>query len=761
MAASAHPDYPLEHAHLQQILAKVERVLTDTSLHKSTLDESLADLARHYDPDNQQNYIDMLTWTLLQDRADRQLVNLAEARGTPYFARIDFAETGKALERLYIGKLSLIDEETQRIDIVDWRAPVSNLYYEGRLGPASYQCPSGLVEGSLSLKRQFSIKEGQLQTITDVDITTDDELLSAFSSASTDDRLKEIVSTIQTEQNRIIRADMWKPLVVQGAAGSGKTTIALHRIAYLAYNHPELKPDAFMVIAPNAFFLNYISDVLPDLGVENIYQTTFEGYAMRILGKKLKVRDPHEKLAALAAREAGREEENRLMMRVAAFKSSMAFRRIIDRYITYVEEEFLPREDLTVGGMTIFTYAQIEQLFRREYSNLPIAKRVEQIQKHMVNRLGRVRAGAIEQLNLNCDREVMQLKLTVPEEDPTRQQRIIALIEAKNERVALIEKHAKTAVSEYIKRINRVSPMDYYRNLVADPVLLLTLAGEEAEEEFLLHLSETTAATLQSGWYETEDLAPMIYLKYRIHGIDERSPVRQIVIDEAQDLSVFQLFVLHKIIYNSSFTILGDLCQGLQSYKGILSWQDVVDQVFEGDCEFLTLEKSYRSTIEIIGAANAVLATLHDDQLIPGSPILRHGPPVSVVAAAGLKQVAEDMVARIRAARQRGLRSTAIVCKTLQECKLVAAQLKRLQEPAYLITGKEHVYQGGTHILPVHLVKGLEFDTVLLADVSAEKYTATPLDVKLLYVAMTRPLHELTLYHVGEPSPLLRQLPGA
>jgi DNA helicase-2/ATP-dependent DNA helicase PcrA len=188
--------------------------------------------------------------------------------------------------------MCLTRDEDQKLIIVDWRAPIANMYYESRLGDASYQCPDGKISGTLSLKRQFSIEKGRLEEIFDIDITTNDQFLQSYLGASADNRLKDIVSTIQAEQNRVIRANMERPLIVQGVAGSGKTTIALHRIAYLIYNYGKsFVPENFMIIAPNRLFLNYISEVLPELGVERVKQTTFEDFAREVIHEKYQIKD--------------------------------------------------------------------------------------------------------------------------------------------------------------------------------------------------------------------------------------------------------------------------------------------------------------------------------------------------------------------------------------------------------------------------------------------------------------------------------------
>lgn len=216
----------------------------------------------------------------------RKLENIKSIKDKPYFARMDFKEDGKNVEKLYIGKISLLDNKTAYPIIVDWRAPISNLYYEGRVGKAEYECLGEKIKGEIFLKRQYIIENQELKKYVNINVTGNDELLQNALEEKADDRLKNIVATIQDEQNKIIRADINQPLIVQGVAGSGKTTIALHRIAYLIYNYEkEFKPEEFMIIAPTKFFLNYISNILPDLGVNDVKQTTFEDFAYDVIGK--------------------------------------------------------------------------------------------------------------------------------------------------------------------------------------------------------------------------------------------------------------------------------------------------------------------------------------------------------------------------------------------------------------------------------------------------------------------------------------------
>ncbi len=759
MSAENHPAYAEELDRCRYTLEYVERSLQATAKNKERLDRDIERTKKHYNSDSSQDYIDLMINTMLQDNADLKIRNLKAARGKPYFARVDFNENGrKASERLYIGKMCLMRDEDQEIIIVDWRAPVANLYYEERLGNAAYKCPDGVIEGTLTLKRQFTINEGRLEDIFDIDVTASDELLQSCLGANADDRLKDIVSTIQAEQNKIIRADMWVPLIVQGAAGSGKTTIALHRIAYLAYTYEKtFNPESFMIIAPNRLFLNYISEVLPELGVERVRQTTFEEFAQDIIGKKFKLKDAAEKLAMFVDHNMTEEqsERNRLIRKCSEFKSSMFFKDVLDGYLSAIEREFIPREDFVFASTVIYKFEEINNLFLNEYKNWPIILRLNEIKKHLMNRIKLKKDAIINKLHDDCDTKVKYLKMTMEESDE-RQQLIIHEIDRKNNLISRIESHSKKAVNEYVAKISKVSPLQYYKDIITSRELLLRMSEDRADPDLLGFVACYSSEVFKSGYLEIEDLAPVIYLKFKIYGMDEKIPVKHIVIDEAQDFSVFQIYVLKKIIKDSSFTILGDLCQGIHSHKGVKDWEDLKSFVFsEGKNEFLTLEQSYRTTVEIMEAANKVISKVKDSRLVKAKPVIRHGEAVSVYGMNSLKEIAVDMEKRLVKLKAGGFKSAAIICKTLKECKTVQSFLKDNNDCPCVITGKEDQYKGGIVIMPSYLAKGLEFDAVIIANANSEEYRENELDIKLLYVAMTRPLHKLHIYYHGKISPLL------
>lgn len=758
MPAKNHSAYKEELKRLEYTLDYVEENLSAMTERKADLDKDIEQGKKHYSSDNSQMYIDLMIGSMLQDRAGIKLRNLITARSKPYFARVDFKEKDKVdNEKLYIGKMALIREDNQELIIVDWRAPVANLYYEERLGAAHYDSPDGNIEGQLKLKRQFVINEGKLEEIFDIDITTNDEFLQASLGASADNRLKEIVSTIQAEQNRVIRADMWKPLIVQGAAGGGKTTIALHRIAYLIYTHEKsFKPENFMILAPSKLFLNYISDVLPELGVEKTKQTTYEEFAFNVIGQRFKLNDPNQKLIQFVEMNKTEEQQlyNKRLRAQSELKCSMAFKEIIDLYIETIESNFIPKEDFTLGGRVILKYEDINRLFIKEYYRHPIVKRIDEIKKHLQNRLKANKEHIENEIQGKCDRYIAKVKRSMEQSDE-RQQLIIKAIDKKNEVIGKLQEYARTAVKEYIAKISKTNPLKYYEDLLTDEELYSAIVSDKTDEETASFLRSYTLEVLKSGTIDIEDIAPIMYLKFKIYGVDEKIPVRHIVIDEAQDFSVFQIYTLKQIIKDSSFTILGDLSQGIHSYRGIKDWKNLNRYVFEDKSKMLTLEQSYRTSVEIMEAANKVIASLKDEKLIPAKPVIRHGEKVQVIKLEEKKEIAEDIAAKVKEIRKQNFKSIAIICKTAKECEEMHSYFKKGKESPYVITGKEKEYKSGLLIVPSYLAKGLEFDAVFVADASAENYTTSELDTKLLYVALTRPLHMLYIYHIGEPSRLL------
>lgn len=756
MSALNHPDYDNEVKRLSYTLMYLKSYNEKVQKQKLQIDKGVDYGKRHFNSDNAEQYNELLINTAMQDSLYQKLKNLHKSLSKPYFARVDFLEgEGNKLQNLYIGKVSLLRDKDQKLIIVDWRAPVATLYYEGRLGKASYECPEGTVNGDIKLKRQYTIEAAELKEIYDIDITTNDDFLQAALGSSKDNRLKDIVSTIQVEQNKVIRADMWKPLIVQGAAGGGKTTIALHRIAYLLYNYENtLGPKNFMIIAPNRFFLSYISEVLPDLGVENVLQTTFEDFALNVINQKMKIINSFDKLSSLLDNKNLKSKKN-VTKDISSFKSSLNFKNLLNDYIKIIEASFIPKEDFKIDTFVLLDYGYINSLFLSDYKNLPLLKRINEIKKTLINTLKKKKNPTIKEVQLSYDKKIDDAREAM-EDSPERRQLIIDLADARDSLIEKIKKESKTLVKDYTSKILFSSPLEYYMNLLTNKNLFHRLARKYLDEDMAEQVRTETLNNLNENLIEIEDLAPLMYLKYMISGLDEKLTVRHVVIDEAQDFSVFQLFVLKKLIGGNSFTILGDLCQGIYSYRGINDWMSASESIFGKDnFSMLTLEQSYRTTIEIMDAANRVIQSLGDPKLPPSKPVIRHGEEVKITERSNYKEVANEIKEKLSRLSQEGFKSAAIICKTLEECKQIKNELESLKLDIKIITGNEDEYSGGMVIIPSYLVKGLEFDVVIIANASQEAYSSDPLDVKLLYIAMTRPLHRLYIYSVGPKAKML------
>lgn len=752
MSALNHPDYENEQKYLNYTLQYARSYNNRILSEKERIAKDVDYGVKHYNSDNAEQFNDLIINTTLLDNMKQKLNNLERACSKPYFARVDFTEENSNDQKLYIGKMALLRDEDNEPIVLDWRSPAANLYYEGRIGAAHYNCPEGKVNGELHLKRQYTIEDASLQEIYDIDITTNDDFLQACLNSSKDSRLKDIVSTIQSEQNKVIRADMWKPLIVQGAAGGGKTTIALHRIAYLLYNYEKsFSPQNFMIIAPNKFFLSYISEVLPELGVENVKQTTFEDFAIEIIAQKLRIIDSHEKLSKLISF----SNDSNLIKRSSNFKSSINFKNLIEKYMRKIEENFIPEVDFKVSNFTIISFLELRKLFLVEYSYLPLIKRLDEIKKNLINTLKRKKIEIIENIIFEYDRQLEDVRYEM--KDCTERRQLI--IDITNKREELIEKvknHSKTVVREYLSKFSPLNPIEYYKSLLQDKTFSYTLIKDYIDEDSWNYLSQSTMSNLQSGSAELEDLAPLMYIRTFIYGLEDKLKVRHIIIDEAQDFSLFQLYVLKEILNSPSFTILGDLCQGIHSYRGINNWENVSNIIFKEDSpNFLSLEQSYRTTIEIMNAASKVIESLKDPNLPSAKPVIRHGDSVELTIKDSFEAICTSIKSNLEIMNSKGYKSAAVICKTMEECIKVKALLKGLKVSTKVITGNEKEYTGGIVIAPSYLVKGLEFDMVIIANASKAQFAFSELDAKLLYVAMTRPLHKLYIYSCGEQSEML------
>ena len=504
----------------------------------------------------------------LHQNAKDELEKVQQVSKVPYFGRVDFLEDGKVEKEVeYIGKFGLYDALTGKLLVLDWRTPMANIYYSGIDEKVAYHAPGEIVEGKMLLKRRYVIEEGELTEIHDEktlqdnlldSVTQGSEFLIESLNKSTSGRLKEIVATIQKEQNQIIRSESYLPLIVQGVAGSGKTTIALHRMAYLIYNNQNSLAH-YMVVAPNKLFLNYIADILPDLGVESVMQTTFEDWAFMQLGKGIKRCAGKDKLDTLLVEEA---ESARLLALASKLRGSIVFQKVIDLAFKQLERKLLPPGGVCYEDIVLISEREILKIFLVSNATLPLKERVkllgDYIKKRLKDREEEIKAALEDQ----CAKKLRCIKEGAKNIEDVRPQ-IIATYDERDEKIKGLKKWIPAYTKEYIKRINVPTPLAFYEALLADREQLISWLDKKIAKEDLLVILPAIENNIHDKKVETEDLGPLLYIQYRINGLKEEKQYAHIVVDEAQDLDEMKLVVLRKLSSNDAFTLVGDLAQGI------------------------------------------------------------------------------------------------------------------------------------------------------------------------------------------------------
>ncbi|WP_395760474.1 HelD family protein [Bacillus sp. 3G2] len=650
---------------------------------------------------------------ILESMRESNRQNLRIGVQEPYFGRLDFQEDGKEdVMPIYIGKVGVSHKDTMKPIVIDWRAPVASMFYSFTGGEelAFYQSPDGLVEGDVYLKRNISIRKRELERVVDTyvkgneDVSHADDFLLYRLGENKDNKLKDIVSTIQSEQNDIIRAERNLPLLIQGVAGSGKTTIALHRLAFLIYEYREqLEAERMIVFAPNSLFLDYISSVLPELGVGNISQTTFADWALRTLDDSVKLKQTEEKLKE--AFSINRDEENVMLGKL---KGTLEFKSFIEERMVQFEKEFIPTNDFEAWDKAIIPVEDIKKWMQVEYKHYPLKKRRERL-------VGRMKRWI--EIELKKYGETNEKKL--------------------------LKKEATKRLNTYMKFWPKMSALSLYSSILKSKEILEVLPEELVKE---------TEKNCRKKEVYVEDLPALIYIHHRITGIEIGQKFHHVVIDEAQDFSPFQVYVLKEITLGNSFTILGDLSQAIYDYQGIEDWS-AFKEVFQ-ETGYYELTKSYRSTKEIIEFANEIIKNAE----IPvglATPVFRSGEDVKVIH---VEDQFNEIMKTLKHLQNEDVKTIAVIGRTDDECRDIYEKLTTAGLAVNVIEADQSKYEGGISVVPVYLAKGLEFDAVLLIDVDEEHYKNTKHDAKLLYVGCTRSLHDLWIFHSGEASPLIKGL---
>lgn len=756
MSAQEHPAFREEHANLQSTLARVGQ---ESEFVAARIKELNLEIARSKG-EGMDNAYRFACTSLTYNQNHMSTLDLIEDQA--YFARLDFCEEGSTeKESIYLGKLGFVSRETSEVVVVDWREPIATLYYGGTEGTSSYEAPRGLVECEVHLKRQMEIERDVIKRLVDAQISaaiygdstgipTDEFLLSRLGQQS-DRRLRDIVSTIQKEQNSIIRADINLPLVVQGVAGSGKTTVALHRLAYLLYRYRDrLNPDDVLVIAPNRVFLTYISDVLPSLGVNDVAQSTLVEYLQNVYGKALKVVskrsahfhadsvDPYSQVFAQA------------QSATTLVKGSLSLKPLLEQAAQSAGAAALPRGPLVVLGKTLASPEDMRRRYLGDYPHLPPTGRLEELRKVAMRLADKALEEAIAAAQASYETRLVEL----------RRQRahgsveILKVYKDRDEEQLRLKTCKDGELSSYLNTFGTPDAIQIYKAILTDPELLQEALRSDFESHTIHAAAFISSQVFALGSVEEEDLAPLAYLRFRLSGISEKLRFKHIVIDEGQDLTALELAALAELSGHDSFTIVGDVSQSILPGREVSNWRQTAGACFKGRTQTATLSLSYRMTSEIVTFSNTVLNTRHFSGAL-AKPVVRSGELPRLVTVANADERHRTIATILQETQAKGYKNSAIITRSVTEAQELFAAIREQGISATLLKDASDDYEGGVQVMPVYLSKGLEFDTVILAEANADRYPDRELDAKLLYVALTRAMHELYVLYSGDVTPLL------
>jgi DNA helicase-2/ATP-dependent DNA helicase PcrA len=667
------------------------------------------------------------TQTVSYDIVKRQLDKLRRMMDSPYFGRFDLIEEGfDDKEKIYIGISSLIDSKTKDIMIYDWRAPISSIYYEYELGSSAYQAPQGMIRGEVTLKRQYKIHKGALEYYFDSNLQIDDEMLQQALCRNASIKMRNIVESIQKEQNAIIRDTDNDLLMVQGVAGSGKTSVALHRIAFLLYQGMgiNISKNNILIISPNVLFSKYISRVLPDLGEDNVKQLTFEEILDEHFNKRFKVEGRNNMIETLTMKKDDRELYDPL--RSIEFKGSREFLEILERLVDFYILHFVEFKDIYYDGMIVETRQRLRSMLINEKTNTPIAKRMERMQRIIFEKINPLRKSRLEKL------ENFVQQLDGHELDIKPFSRLMAIKETKR-------------LSADMQSFTRIDYFKVYKELFNKDGLLQKLAKNLELPDCLDEMLENTRRNLDNGFIEYEDSAPLLFLKLKLEGESIYPDIRQVVVDEAQDYSPMHYMIFKLLFKNSRFTILGDINQSIERNNNLSLYTSIDRILNKRKSVELYMNKSYRSSYEI----NAFVQRIYNFQQEIVS-VDRKGTAPKVQCCDSKNSMDIVLVEKIKTLRKKGYDTIAVICKNAKDSQELY-NLINSRIDIKLVSLEDEEVQAEIIIIPAYLAKGLEFDAVIVYNVSKENFIRE-IDRRLLYIACTRALHSLTLLYVKRPS---------
>ena len=658
---------------------------------------------------------------------DKRLMEYTKPKEAPYFGKVTFKENDEVPEDMYVGKYGLTLENSYEPLIVDWRAPIAALFYKGTLGKASYNPPSGEIDADILSRKQLIVKKGVLKGVFDSALDVKDEILQMVLTENSSDKLKDIVMTIQKEQDEIIREDRNKIVVVNGVAGSGKTTIALHRISYLLYNFRKQFGDKVLIFGPNDIFMDYIAQVLPSLGESKIKQTTFENFAKKELGlEKINVK-------SFGSYIEDAMNGNEDVLKEYKYKSSKEFVDLLNSSIEVLDKEYFKIQAIKFKGEEIVSIKEIEELFTVYYKDMPLFRRSEKIKRILISKIKDKREEEVYKLNAELKEKINNLskdESKIEESNIEYLKRIKIreivreVINSRNELDAWIK--AETIIDLYKKivKIKAIKEDTETLNNVDNRILRTVLSAHNEINEVLKEQADNL------GYM---DLVGILYLRVKLQGLKVREEIKHIVIDEAQDYSFLQFEIIKEMTGCKSYTIVGDSNQRLitTSKEPAMLHLDEVFKDSNIEIKKYELNKSYRSTQEIMEYANEFLK---DDKIVP---LVRRGEPVIEEEISSNDDFVNTLISIIEDYEEDGHENIAVIFKGKKELNKFAHLIKE-KISIQNLDNEDILYKGGKVLIPAYLAKGLEFDGVIIV----ENKEIQPL---VKYIMCTRALHRLSI----------------
>jgi len=685
--------------------------------------------------------------------ASKRLATLRRMQEIPYFGRIDFREEGSSTpDQIYIGISSLTDPSGEDFLIYDWRAPVSSVYYDYQPGHAMYTTPGGIVQGKLEKKWQYLIRGGVLQSMFDTSLTIGDEILQQVLGKGTDKQMHNIVATIQQEQNRIIRHDRGRLLIVHGAAGSGKTSAALQRIAYLLYKYRDhLNADQIILFSPNSMFNSYVSNVLPELGEENMQQVTFQQYLDHRLSKEFQVENPYDQLEFVLTAVNTPSYKSRVAS--VRFKASADFFEAIQSYRKSLEFSGMLFKNINFRGEPIVTSEQIADRFYNSDSTIRFHSRLEKLKDWLIKqideaeKLERKKAWVQEEIELLSDEEYHMAYTHLAKKHGFSGEAIHDYEMEDKELARLIVRQKLKPLRKRIKGYLFVNIKGIYKQLFTDADK--KWMDREVPEEWP-DICRSTVEMLDEGKLFYEDATPFLLLKELMLGFQTNSSIRHIVVDEAQDYSPFQFEFLKRLFPAARMTVLGDFNQAIFAHaREMVDFQTLSSLYGPDETEVINMARSYRSTKPIIEFTRSLVP--NGERIIPFE---REGDRPVLTQLAHTKELHCHIASKVADLRSHGYHSIAIICKSAEESIRAYESLSSIDDLKLIKNGSLE-YEQGVVVIPTYLSKGIEFDAVIIYDASEKVYGDESLR-RVFYTACTRAMHYLQIYSVGEPSPFLR-----